>query len=256
MQAEHSLQDKEEEEAKAAKERQKRAEAAKAREQRWWSQKAKEADERWHGTWSQSSWEKPYAKNGPPPLQARNGPDYLRYYEVLGLRSTCLAEDVSRAFKDLSKLYHPDKLGIKKTGALRNAHIELFKRVVRAHEVLSSKDERAVYDDECCLPYGWEMAASRQAYKLKSETHEQVQHPDKGRVWSAGCLCLVCRKPFCESIGACERESVFPSPDSTDGPSSCWLASGCMAKLSPGVDELAVAVFARVGLPPPWWLTF
>ena len=61
------------------------------------------------------------------------------YYEVLGLSKSATKEEIRRAYRGLSKKYHPD---------LNKADdaVENFKTVTEAYEVLSDETKKANYD--------------------------------------------------------------------------------------------------------------
>ena len=61
------------------------------------------------------------------------------YYEVLGLSKGASKEEIKRAYKKLSKKYHPD---INKD---EDADVK-FKEIAEAYEVLSDEQKKAQYD--------------------------------------------------------------------------------------------------------------
>src|SRR5690606_31927634 len=61
------------------------------------------------------------------------------YYEVLGVSKTASKEEIRKAYRKLSKQYHPDLN--KEAGAE-----EKFKEVTEAFETLSDESKRAQYD--------------------------------------------------------------------------------------------------------------
>lgn len=61
------------------------------------------------------------------------------YYEVLGLEKTASKDEIKKAYRKLSKKYHPDLN--KEPGAE-----EKFKEIAEAYEVLSDDQKRARYD--------------------------------------------------------------------------------------------------------------
>ncbi len=61
------------------------------------------------------------------------------YYEVLGLTKSASKDDIKKAYRKLSKQYHPDLN--KEPGA-----DEKFKEIAEAYEVLSDDQKKARYD--------------------------------------------------------------------------------------------------------------
>lgn len=60
-------------------------------------------------------------------------------YEVLGLAKDCTTKDIKKAYRQLSKTYHPDKN--KDPGAT-----ETFRKLTKAHDVLISDESRLQFD--------------------------------------------------------------------------------------------------------------
>jgi molecular chaperone DnaJ len=60
------------------------------------------------------------------------------YYFVLGVSRTATARDILRAYRDLAKLYHPDRVGPQGTAT--------FQDIVEAYEVLSDPERRQHYN--------------------------------------------------------------------------------------------------------------
>lgn len=65
----------------------------------------------------------------------------LNYYELLGLRPGVSAQDIRRAYRDLSKLYHPDTTELEKVIATLK-----FQALNEAYATLSSSEKRLTYD--------------------------------------------------------------------------------------------------------------
>lgn len=67
------------------------------------------------------------------------------YYEVLGVSKNASNDELKRAFRKLSMLYHPDRQAGKSDTEKKEAE-DKFKEIAEAYEVLSNKDKRAQYD--------------------------------------------------------------------------------------------------------------
>jgi len=61
------------------------------------------------------------------------------YYQILGISKTATDKEIKQAYRRLAKQYHPD------TNHEANAEIR-FKEINEAHEVLSDKEKRQMYD--------------------------------------------------------------------------------------------------------------
>ena len=58
------------------------------------------------------------------------------YYKILGVNRKADVKEIRTAYKELSKIHHPDKGGDE----------EMFKKIGKAHEVLSDPERRNMYD--------------------------------------------------------------------------------------------------------------
>lgn len=65
------------------------------------------------------------------------------HYDQLGVKPTASPQQIRRAFRDLSKLYHPDT-----TDLPANEATEKFQQLNEAYAVLSSPDRRWTYDQK------------------------------------------------------------------------------------------------------------
>jgi curved DNA-binding protein CbpA len=65
------------------------------------------------------------------------------HYDILGVRPTASPQQIRRAFRDLSKLYHPDTTELPPAEAT-----EKFQQLNEAYAVLSSPDRRWSYDKQ------------------------------------------------------------------------------------------------------------
>ncbi|MBD2230052.1 J domain-containing protein [Phormidium tenue] len=65
------------------------------------------------------------------------------HYDQLGVKPTASPQQIRRAFRDLSKLYHPDTTDLPATEAT-----EKFQQLNEAYAILSSPDRRWTYDQK------------------------------------------------------------------------------------------------------------
>lgn len=65
----------------------------------------------------------------------------LTYYELLGLRPNASVQEIRRAYRDMSKLYHPDTTELESAIA-----VPKFQALNEAYATLSSPEKRIAYD--------------------------------------------------------------------------------------------------------------
>ena len=64
------------------------------------------------------------------------------YYEILGLEKNCTKEDLSKAKKELSKKYHPDKL----PAGQREHGTKMLQQINEAYDILNDDSKKEIYD--------------------------------------------------------------------------------------------------------------
>lgn len=65
------------------------------------------------------------------------------HYQLLGVKPTASAQDIRRAYRELSKLYHPDTTELASDVATRK-----FQALNEAYGVLSNPEQRLTYDEK------------------------------------------------------------------------------------------------------------
>jgi len=75
----------------------------------------------------------------------------LDFYEVLGLDEDCTGKEIKKSYRDLAKIYHPDKCTgkVKMAGGFEEEEVDCataMNRVNLAYEVLGDEDKRILYD--------------------------------------------------------------------------------------------------------------
>jgi curved DNA-binding protein CbpA len=62
------------------------------------------------------------------------------YYVILGIAQSATPEEIKKKYRELAKLYHPDK------NSTNPSSMEFFKKIQAAYETLSDPGKRASYD--------------------------------------------------------------------------------------------------------------
>lgn len=76
------------------------------------------------------------------------------HYDVLGVSQTATADEVKRAYRSLSRLYHPDKAGPDMDEANKREHERRMIALNIAYQVLMSPRQRRAYDLTTETPIG------------------------------------------------------------------------------------------------------
>ncbi|KAL6260832.1 dnaJ homolog subfamily C member 11 [Pogonomyrmex barbatus] len=100
------------------------------------------------------------------------------YYTFLNIPKNASPEDISNAYRRLSKLYHPDK---HTDPTLKKEAEVLFNRTKKAYEVLNDPHQRAIYDSlgiRGLETEGWEIV---QRTKTPQEIREEYERLAKER---------------------------------------------------------------------------
>jgi curved DNA-binding protein len=88
-------------------------------------------------------------------------------YDELGVGRSASQEEIKRAYRKLAAQFHPDRNPDDKSAE------ERFKAVNRAHQVLSDKDKRELYDEfgDVALREGFDARAARAYSRAKTPFH-------------------------------------------------------------------------------------
>ena len=70
---------------------------------------------------------------------------HKNYYEILGVSKDANSDDIKKAYRNLSKKYHPD---VNPEGEQK------FKEIAEAYSILSDDQKRKQYDNPSSNPFG------------------------------------------------------------------------------------------------------
>lgn len=87
----------------------------------------------------------------------------MNYYKVLQIDKTASCEEIKKAYRTLSRKYHPDNAGEES----RN----LFDQVQEAYEVLGDEEKKAAYDRQLAGE-----GVNRQSEKIRKESKQQKEN--------------------------------------------------------------------------------
>lgn len=94
-----------------------------------------------------------------------------RYYELLGIKPNASVQEIRRAYRDLSKLYHPDTTELDSAIA-----VPKFQALNEAYATLSSPEKRLSYD--------YKSGYSRLSV-MQPLSHQRPQGAAESRDWSS-----------------------------------------------------------------------
>ncbi|VWU49844.1 DnaJ protein, putative [Hepatocystis sp. ex Piliocolobus tephrosceles] len=83
--------------------------------------------------------------------------DNMKLYDALGVDKLATQEEIKKAYRKLSKKYHPDKM---KDQSQNNR----FNEIAEAYEILGDEDKRRVYDEQ-----GFEAAKNMDTNKMNTD---------------------------------------------------------------------------------------
>ena len=94
------------------------------------------------------------------------------YYAILGITPWASEIDIRRAYRDLSKLYHPDTTQLPKDDAVEN-----FRQINEAYATLSNADRRSAYDRRIQFSR-FQYATFDNGVKSQNQTPKNLQTAD------------------------------------------------------------------------------
>ncbi len=96
--------------------------------------------------------------------------EFKDYYKIMGVAREASADDIKRAYRKLSRKFHPD------VSKEKNAEAR-FKEIGEAYEVLKDPEKRAAYDQ---LGANWKAG---QDFRPPPEWNAGAEHPGRGQQW-------------------------------------------------------------------------
>uniref|UniRef100_A0A182PVS3 J domain-containing protein n=1 Tax=Anopheles epiroticus TaxID=199890 RepID=A0A182PVS3_9DIPT len=111
--------------------------------------------------------------------------DYVEedYYATLNLPRTATQDEISKAYRNLSRIFHPDKHG---NGENKQKAELMFNRTKKAYEVLSDPHQRAIYDSlgvKGLETEGWEIVhRTKTPNEIREEYERLAQEREERRL--------------------------------------------------------------------------
>lgn len=126
------------------------------------------------------------------------------YYDVLGLPRSATNDEISAAYRDKAKMYHPDKYA---NNPLSHLAEEQMKKINEAYEILGDPKKRIKYDSHLSKQGG--------SAQFSGSGHENVNSGHVACYYhsniEATTMCPSCNKPLCM---VCATQFNIPScPD-------------------------------------------
>ena len=73
--------------------------------------------------------------------------EFVNYYEILNIKEYAIDEEIKKAYRKLSKEYHPDTNKDKSEEEQKEAE-DMFRLITKAKEILLNKETREKFDEE------------------------------------------------------------------------------------------------------------
>lgn len=178
--------------------------------------------------------------------------EHVTFYELLGVPETADKKRIKNAYYALASDYHPDRYFRKQLGSYRMKMEAIFKRLTRAHDVLTSKEDRAEYD-----AYLAQARQNRAVSVLLNPTDDDVAMVEAAIRESAAGLLRAQMAAQPAASDAALRPSSPPAggtgpPPPEAPPISAAERRATLARRLLGSNAAAAAARARVStIPPP-----
>lgn len=78
-------------------------------------------------------------------VKLRREMDHQNHFEILGLSEKAKSKEIRRAYLELSKLFHPDKVAKDAPEEVKELTSYIFAKISKANEILSDDNKRATY---------------------------------------------------------------------------------------------------------------
>jgi len=99
----------------------------------------------------------------------------LNYYSLLHLKQDATEDEIKKAFRDLSFLYHPDRLAGQSEEMKKNAG-ELFKDINEAYQVLRDPEMRKLYDQTIAKQFVSDNGANKENAQASDEFRRRTRN--------------------------------------------------------------------------------
>jgi len=78
-------------------------------------------------------------------MKLRQEMDHQNYFEILGLSDKAKSKEIKKAYIELSKLFHPDKVAQGSPAETKELTTYIFAKIAKANEILSDDSKRETY---------------------------------------------------------------------------------------------------------------